>query len=293
MAVLVNERTKVVVQGITGKQGSFHAEQMVRFGTKVVAGVTPGKGGSTVFGSIPVFDLVEEAVKERGANTSVIFVPPAFAMDAVKESAEAGVELIVVITEHIPPLDTWKAISYASKRGSRVIGPNCPGVASPGSSKVGIMPNTIFKPGKVGVVSRSGTLTYEVALQLSAAGLGQSSVVGIGGDPVVGTGFTEVLAMFEEDADTQAVVLIGEIGGDSEEKAAEYISRELSKPVVAYVAGRTAPPGKRMGHAGAIVSGTEGTAQTKIAAFESAGVKVASKPSEIPGLVLKALHSSA
>ncbi|MCL5788377.1 MAG: succinate--CoA ligase subunit alpha [Candidatus Marsarchaeota archaeon] len=290
MAILVDSNTKVIVQGITGKQGEFHAQQMIAYGTKVVGGVTPGKGGSTAATSVPVFDTVDQAVKATGANTSIVFVPPPNAKDAIMESADAGVQLTVVITEHIPPLDAWKAIALASKLGTRVIGPNCPGVVSPGKSKVGIMPNPIFSPGGVGVVSRSGTLTYEVAYQLTRAGLGQSSVVGIGGDPVVGTSFTEVLAMFEDDPETRAVVLLGEIGGDAEEKAAEYISARMTKPVVAYVAGRTAPAGKRMGHAGAIVSGTEGTAETKIKTLELAGVRVAETPSEIPRLLAPSLR---
>lgn len=290
MAILVDQKTMVVVQGITGREGSFHAAQMCEYGTKVVAGVSPGKGGSTVLGKIPVYDTVKQAVEKTGADTSIIFVPAPNALDAILEAIDAGLRLIVVITEHIPPADTWRAISYAKRRGSTIIGPNCPGVISPGKSKVGIMPAAVFRTGGVGVVSRSGTLTYEVSLQLSKSGLGQSTVVGIGGDPIVGTGFSEILGMFEEDEQTEAIVLIGEIGGDAEERAAAYIAQKVSKPVVAYMAGRTAPPGKRMGHAGAIVSGTEGTIEAKTKAFEEAGVPVAKTPSEIPSLVAATLH---
>lgn len=290
MAILIDENTRVVVQGITGREGSFHAVQMKQYGTRVVAGVSPGKGGTTVLDSIPVYDTVEQAVKQAGADTSIIFVPAPNALDAALEAVDAGLKLTVIITEHIPPADTWRIVNHAERRGTVIIGPNCPGVISPGKSKVGIMPAAVFKPGPVGVVSRSGTLTYEVSLKLTRAGLGQSTVVGIGGDPIVGTGFREVLEMFEKDDQTEAVVLIGEIGGDAEEKAAAYIKQHVSKPVVAYMAGRTAPPGKRMGHAGAIVSGTEGTIEAKTKAFNEAGVPVAKTPSEIPSLVAAALH---
>ncbi len=291
MAILVNESTKVVVQGITGREGGFHTAQMINYGTKVVAGVSPGKGGSTVLNRVPVYDTVTQAVKDTGANTSIIFVPAPNALDAVLEAVDAGIGLTVVITEHIPPSDTWRAVSYAARKGVRLIGPNCPGLISPGKAKVGIMPASVFKPGAVGVVSRSGTLTYEVSLQLTKFGLGQSTVVGIGGDPIIGTGFSEVLEMFEADDQTKAVVLIGEIGGDAEEKAAEYIKRHLTKPVVAYMAGRTAPPGKRMGHAGAIVSGTEGTIEAKTKAFIEAGVEVVKTPSEIPQVISRAMRT--
>jgi len=290
LAILVDEKTRVIVQGITGREGSFHAEQMRKYGTKIVAGVSPGKGGSTVLGDIPVFDTVKQAVDSTDANTSIIFVPAPNALDAALEAVDAGLELIVIITEHIPPADTWRAVSYAARRGSRIIGPNCPGATSPGKAKVGIMPATVFRAGAVGVVSRSGTLTYEVSLQLTKSGLGQSTVVGIGGDPIIGSDFEDVLEMFEKDQQTEGVVLIGEIGGDAEEKAAAYIRRHMSKPVVSYMAGRTAPPGKRMGHAGAIVSGTEGTIEAKTKAFEEAGVRVAKTPSEIPSLILAAMH---
>lgn len=288
MAILIDESTRLVVQGITGREGGFHAAQMAAYGTNVVAGVSPGKGGLKVLDSVPVYDTIKQAVKEAGANTSIIFVPAPNALDAVLESIDAGIRLTVIITEHVPPSDTWRAVNYAARRGVRLIGPNCPGVISPGRAKVGIMPASVFKRGGVGVVSRSGTLTYEVSLQLTKSGLGQSSVVGIGGDPIVGTGFKDVLEMFENDVETHSVVLIGEIGGDAEEKAAAYISEHLSKPVVAYIAGRTAPPGKRMGHAGAIVSGTEGTVEAKTKAFTEAGVAVAKTPSEIPALIARA-----
>ncbi|MEM0119838.1 MAG: succinate--CoA ligase subunit alpha [Thermoprotei archaeon] len=287
MAILVDESTRLVVQGITGREGSFHAAQMLAYGTKVVAGVSPGKGGLKVLDSVPVYDTVRQAVNETGANTSIIFVPAPYALDAVLESIEAGIPLTVIITEHVPPADTWKAVSYAARKGVRIIGPNCPGLISPGKAKVGIMPASVFKPGEIGVVSRSGTLTYEVSHQLTRSGFGQSSVIGIGGDPIVGTGFKEVLEMFEKDEATKAVVIIGEIGGDAEEKAAAYIAEHVSKPIVAYIAGRTAPPGKRMGHAGAIVSGTEGTVDAKTRAFSEAGVAVAKTPSEIPLLIAR------
>ncbi|PSN84639.1 succinate--CoA ligase subunit alpha [Candidatus Marsarchaeota G2 archaeon ECH_B_SAG-F08] len=289
MVILVNSQTKVVVQGITGKEGSFHTKQMLEYGTNVVAGVTPGKGGTKFLDSIPVYDTVKQAVSEKDANTSIIFVPAPFAKDAMLESINAGLKLVITITEHIPPLDTWKAVSHAKRKGVTLIGPNCPGVISPGLAKVGIMPARVFIKGNVGVVSRSGTLTYEVAYRLTQSGIGQSTVVGIGGDPIVGTTFTQILELFERDQDTKAVVMIGEIGGDAEERAAEYIGANMSKPVVAYIAGVTAPQGKRMGHAGAIISGTEGTAQAKIDALKSVGVKVASVPNEIPKLVKEAL----
>jgi succinyl-CoA synthetase alpha subunit len=284
MSVIITGATKVMVQGITGHQGTFHTEAMLEFGTKVVAGVTPGRGGSQVH-SVPVFDSVEEAVAETGANAAAVFVPARRAMDAVIEAIEQGMELIVVISEHVPQHDAIQMIQYAKFRGARVLGPNCPGLASPGTGKVGIMPNMIFKRGSTGVVSRSGTLTYEIVNALTEAGIGQSTCLGIGGDPVVGTDFVEVLRMMEEDPDTERVVLVGEIGGSAEEEAAEYISKHMTKPVVAYIAGRTAPPGKRMGHAGAIISRGRGTAESKVKALEGAGVKVAVLPTDVPKLI--------
>jgi succinyl-CoA synthetase alpha subunit len=285
MAILIGKESRVIVQNITGREGSFHAKQMLSYGTHIVAGVNPGKGGTKFLDQVPVYDTMQEALRETGANTSIGFVPAAFAKDAALEAVESGVALTVLITEHIPPFDTWKIVNYALRKGVRVIGPNCPGLISPGEAKVGIMPSSVFSPGKVGVVSRSGTLTYEVAFQLTKSGLGESTVVGIGGDPIVGTGFIEILELFEKDIETEAIVLIGEIGGDAEEKAAEYIRRNVRKPVVAYIAGRTAPPGKRMGHAGAIVSGSEGTAEAKTRALESAGAKVAQTPDQIPKMI--------
>jgi len=284
MSVIITGATKVMVQGITGHQGTFHTEAMLEFGTKVVAGVTPGRGGSQVH-SVPVFDSVEEAVAETGCNAAAVFVPARQAMDAVIEAIEQGMELIVVISEHVPQHDAIQMIQYAKFRGARVLGPNCPGLASPGTGKVGIMPNMIFKRGSTGVVSRSGTLTYEIVNALTEAGIGQSTCVGIGGDPVVGTDFVEVLRMMEEDPDTGRVVLVGEIGGSAEEEAAEYITKHMTKPVVAYIAGRTAPPGKRMGHAGAIISRGRGTAESKVKALEGAGVKVAVLPTDVPRLI--------
>ncbi len=290
MSVLIGRATKVVVQGITGRDGSFHTRGMLDYGTKVVAGVTPGKGGGTVQ-SVPVFDSVEEAVEETGANCSVIYVPSALAQDAIYEAADADVPLVVCISEGIPVRDMLEVSAYLKwKQGTRLVGPNCPGLISPGACKVGIMPGFIHKPGKVGVVSRSGTLTYEVVWQLTAAGLGQSTCIGIGGDPIVGTRFADMLQLFEADPDTEAIVLIGEIGGSDEEDAAVLIRRTITKPVVAFIAGQTAPPGKRMGHAGAIVSGGSGTAQEKMARFQEMGIPVAKTPSEIPALVQAALR---
>jgi succinyl-CoA synthetase alpha subunit len=299
VSILIDKSTRVVVQGITGRDGSFHAQQMAAYGTRVVAGVTPGRGGEKVHG-IPVFDSVVEAVAETRANTSVIYVPAPFASDAIYEAADAGVGLIVCITEGVPVRDTLGAYHHVAalraRSGAqdgagkpRLIGPNCPGLISPGLSKVGILPGHICKPGPVGLVSRSGTLTYEVVHQLTQAGLGQSTCLGIGGDPIVGTGFVDALSLFETDPHTEAIVLIGEIGGSDEEEAAQFIRRRLKKPVVAFVAGQTAPPGQRMGHAGAIVSGGSGTAAEKMAAFRAAGVPVARIPSEIPDLVAEAL----
>ncbi len=282
MAILVDSNTRVLVQGITGRQGMFHTKEMIKYGTRVVAGVTPGKGGQTVEG-VPVYDTVEEAVsKHREINTSLVMVPAPYAADAVIEAVDAGIKLVVVITEHVPVHDAMRFIRYASYRGSFIVGPNCPGVITPGEAKVGIMPGHIFKRGNVGIVSRSGTLTYEIAYAITVKGLGQSTCVGIGGDPVVGLNFIDVLEMFRKDSETKAVVLIGEIGGDLEERAAEYIKEtNYPKPVVGYIAGRTAPPEKRMGHAGAIISLGAGDPKSKIDALNSAGVYVASTPNEV------------
>lgn len=284
MSILVNKGTRLVVQGITGREGVFHTKLMIQYGTLVVAGVTPGKGGSWVEG-VPVFDTVQEAVKAQGVNTSIIFVPARFSPDAILEATDAGVELIVCVTEGIPVADMVRVRAYLDQKGIRLIGPNCPGVITPDEAKVGIMPGRIHRPGPIGVVSRSGTLTYEVVYALSERGLGQSTVVGIGGDPIIGTTFIDVLAMFEDDPETDHVVLIGEIGGTDEERAAQFIADKMTKPVTAFIAGRTAPPGKRMGHAGAIIEGGTGTAAEKIAAFQAVGVRVANHPAEIPDLV--------
>lgn len=286
MSIFVDKDTRLVVQGITGREGEFHTRQMLEYGTKVVAGVTPGKGGGWIAG-VPVFDTVREAVHATGANTSIVYVPARFAPDAILEAADSDVRLIVCITEGVPVLDMIRVRGYLDYRATRLIGPNCPGVITPGEAKVGIMPGQIHAPGTIGVVSRSGTLTYEVVYALTAQGLGQSTAVGIGGDPVNGTSFIDVLRMFEEDPGTTQVVLIGEIGGSDEQQAAEYIAHNMSKPVTAFIAGQTAPPGKRMGHAGAIIEGGEGTAAEKIAAFEAVGVRVASHPGEIAEIVAK------
>ncbi len=284
MSIFVDTSTRLMVQGITGRDGSFHTRKMKEYGTNVVAGVTPGKGGTEVEG-VPVFDTVEDAVAAVCPTCSVIYVPAAMASDAILEAAEAKIPLIVCISEGIPALDMVKVKAVVQRQGLRLIGPNCPGVISPGKCKVGIMPGSIHRPGPIGVVSRSGTLTYEVVASLSNEGLGQSTAVGIGGDPVIGTTFLDVLELFENDPQTEAVVMIGEIGGTDEERAAEFIMRSMSKPVVAFIAGRTAPPGKRMGHAGAIIAGGKGTAADKTAALEAAGVPVARVPSEIPALL--------
>jgi succinyl-CoA synthetase alpha subunit len=289
MAILVNRDTKVLVQGITGAYGGNHTRWCIEYGTKVVAGVTPGKGGQKFDDKVPIFNTVSEAVQKSGANASMIFVPPPFAADAILEAIDAGVELVVCITEGIPAADmigVRRVLDGQSR--TRLVGPNCPGVITPGQCKIGIMPGHIHKPGNVGVVSRSGTLTYEAVGQLTALGIGQSSCVGIGGDPVNGTDFVDVLRMFNADADTHAVIMIGEIGGSAEEHAAEYIEREFKKPVCGFIAGTTAPPGKRMGHAGAIISGGKGTAKDKIAALQAAGVKIAPTPSDL-GTTLKSL----
>ena len=289
MSILVNKETRLVVQGITGREGAFHTEQMIAYGTKVVAGVTPGKGGGWAVGNVPIFDSVQEAVAATGANTSIIYVPAKFAPDAILEAADAGVALIICITEGVPALDMLKVRAYLDHTPSRLIGPNCPGLITPGEAKVGIMPGHIHTRGDVGVVSRSGTLTYEVVYALTLHGIGQSTAVGIGGDPINGTSFVDCLAMFENDPETRQVVMIGEIGGTDEEKAAEFIAAKMSKPVTAFIAGQTAPPGKRMGHAGAIISGGKGTAADKIAALQAARVRVARHPGEIAELVAERL----
>ncbi len=284
MAILVDKNTRLIVQGITGAEGRFHTEQMVKYGTAVVGGVTPGKGGEWVDG-VPVFDTVKMAVEATDANTSVIFVPAPFAADAIFEAVDAGIKLVVCITEGVPVRDMMRVYQTIRKSHSRLIGPNCPGLLTPSQAKVGIMPGYIAKPGNVGVVSKSGTLTYEVVNALSEKGIGQSTCVGIGGDPIIGTSFVDVLEMFENDPETEKVAILGEIGGRAEIDAAEYIKAHMTKPVAAFIAGRTAPPGKRMGHAGAIVEGGEGTAEEKIAALEAAGVRVAMNPEEIPHLL--------
>ncbi len=284
MAVLINKNTKVIVQGITGGMGKTHTELMQKYGTKIVAGVTPGKGGSTICG-VPVYDTVLEAVQATGANCSVIFVPPFLALDAALEAIDAGVPLISVITEGLPPQDAVKLHAAAQAKGVLVNGPNCPGIITPGECLIGIHPGSIYSAGRVGLISRSGTLTYEIGLGLKQAGIGISTAVGIGGDPIIGIDQIKSLELFEADKDTDLIILVGEIGGTAEETAAEYIKTNIKKPVIGYIAGRTAPPGKRMGHAGAIISGNKGTAESKTKAFEDAGVKVAMTPSEIIGLV--------
>lgn len=286
MTVLVDRETRLLVQGITGREGEFHSEQMLAYGTQIVGGVTPGKGGQRACqGRVPVFDTVAEALEKTGANASIIYVPARFAPDAIIEAADAGVPLIVCITEGIPVLDMIRVRAYLDTKGSRLVGPNCPGLLSPEQAKVGIMPGHIATPGPIGVVSRSGTLTYEVVYALTNRDLGQTTCIGIGGDPIIGTDFIDALKLFEEDPETEQVVLIGEIGGTAEEQAAEFIDKHMTKPVTAFVAGRTAPPGKRMGHAGAIIQGGTGTAADKIAAFETVGVPVAEHPEQIADFV--------
>lgn len=288
MSILVNKSTRVVVQGITGGEGSYHTSQMVEYGTNVVAGVTPGKGGQLFQEKIPVYNTVTEAVENEAANTSIIFVPPAFAGDAIMEAADAGIRLIVCITEGIPTLDMARTKQYLASRTTRLVGPNCPGVITPGECKIGIMPGFIHTPGEVGVVSRSGTLTYETVHQLTILGIGQSTCLGIGGDPIIGTNFVDALKLFQQDENTKAVVMIGEIGGTAEEEAAEYVKQHMTKPVVGFIAGRTAPPGRRMGHAGAIISGGKGTASEKMAALEAANIHVVESPAEI-GSTMKSI----
>ncbi|MFN8582907.1 MAG: succinate--CoA ligase subunit alpha [Gemmatimonadaceae bacterium] len=290
MSIFINNDTTVVVRGITGRDGSFHAKQMIEYGTRVVAGVTPGKGGQTFEGKVPVFNTVADAVQETGATCSVIYVPPMFAADAIMEAADAGVALIVAITEGLPVLDMTRVYPYVKERNARLIGPNCPGLISPSQSKVGIIPGRICAPGPVGVVSRSGTLTYEVVYQLTRAGVGQTTCVGIGGDPINGTNFIDCLAAFEADPATKVVCMMGEIGGTDEQDAATFVKTKMTKPVVGFIAGQTAPPGRRMGHAGAIISGSAGTAAEKIAAFEAAGMGVARRPMDFVELVKQRLH---
>jgi succinyl-CoA synthetase alpha subunit len=289
MSILVGNETRLLVQGITGREGAFHAQQMIDYGTQVVAGVTPGKGGEWAVGNTPVFDTVKEAVIATGANTSIIYVPARFAPDAIFEAADAGIELIVCITENIPVIDMVQVRAYIDSLPTRLIGPNCPGLITPGEAKVGIMPGHIHTPGTVGLVSRSGTLTYEVVYALTARGIGQSTAVGIGGDPIIGTKFIDVLQMFQDDPGTEQVVMIGEIGGTDEQVAAEFIANHMTKPVVGFIAGQTAPAGRRMGHAGAIISGGKGTAEEKIAALKEAGARVARHPDEIAAMVAENL----
>ncbi len=285
MSIFVDDRTRLVVQGITGRDGSFHTSQMRVYGTSVVAGVTPGKGGQKFEEAVPIFNTVEDAVAETGANTSVIYVPAAFAGHAILEAAAAGISLIICITEGIPVLDMTKVMPFLKERNARLIGPNCPGAISPGKSKVGIIPAQICAEGSIGVVSRSGTLTYEVVYQLTRNGLGQSTCIGIGGDPLIGTNFIDCLAAFEKDNETDAIVMIGEIGGTDEQMAAQYVADKVTKPVVGFIAGQTAPPGRRMGHAGAIISGSSGTAREKIAALREAGVSVMERPADVVELI--------
>ncbi len=285
MSIFIGHDTRLVVQGVTGRDGSFHTKQMMEYGTQVAAGVTPGKGGQLFERKVPIFNTVAEAVQGTAANTAVIYVPSRFAADAIYEAADAGVRMVVCITEGVPVLDMTRVLPYLTERGTRLIGPNCPGVISPGRAKVGIIPGGICREGRVGVVSRSGTLTYEIIHQLSQAGLGQSTCIGIGGDPIIGTNFIDCLAAFEADPDTSAIVMIGEIGGTDEQQAAEYARERVRKPIVGFIAGQTAPPGRRMGHAGAIISGASGTAAEKIAAFARAGIGVMKRPADVVPLL--------
>ncbi len=291
MSIFIDRNTKLVVQGITGRDGSFHAKQMLEYGTQVMAGVTPGKGGQKFEGSVPIFNTVAQAVKATGANTSVIYVPPPFAADAMMEAAAAGISLVVCITEGVPVLDMTRVYPFVKEKGARLLGPNCPGLITPGQSKVGIIPGRICAPGNVGVVSRSGTLTYEIVFQLTRAGIGQSTCVGIGGDPINGTNFIDCLEAFERDPDTHAVAMMGEIGGTDEQEAAEFVRAHMKKPVVGFIAGQTAPPGRRLGHAGAIISGSAGTAAEKIDAFKAAGMGVAQRPIDFVPLIKERLRS--
>lgn len=285
MSVFIDQSTRLVVQGMTGRDGSFHAKQMMEYGTNVVAGVTPGKGGQKFEGTVPVFNTVAEAGHATQANTSVIYVPAAVAASAIFEAADSGIGLIICITEGIPVLDMTRVLPFVHERGARLVGPNCPGLISPGKSKVGIIPGNICKPGKIGVVSRSGTLTYEIVHQLSTNGFGQSTCIGIGGDPLIGTNFIHCLSAFEADPDTAAIVMIGEIGGTDEQQAAEFVKQKVKKPVVGFIAGQTAPPGRRMGHAGAIISGSSGTAAEKMTALEKAGIAVMKRPADVVPLL--------
>jgi succinyl-CoA synthetase alpha subunit len=289
VSIFIDNDTRLVVQGITGRDGSFHTRQMIEYGTQVVAGVTPGKGGQQFDGTVPIFNTVADAVKETGANASVIYVPPAFAADAMFEAADAGVSFIVCITEGVPVLDMTRVRPYVLEKGARLLGPNCPGLLSAGKSKVGIIPGHITHPGPVGLVSKSGTLTYEVVHKLKGAGIGTTTCVGIGGDPINGTSFIDCLAAFEADPETQAIVMLGEIGGTDEQEAAAYVKAHVTKPVVGFIAGQTAPPGRRMGHAGAIISGSAGTAEEKIGAFRDNGIGVAKRPLDVVGLIREAL----
>jgi|TARA_B100000405_G_scaffold101597_1_gene70754 succinyl-CoA synthetase alpha subunit len=293
MSIFIDDDTRLVVQGITGRDGSFHTSQMMEYGTRVVAGVTPGKGGQDFAGpggeKVPIFNAMDEAVSKTGANTSVVYVPPAFAADAILEATDSGVSLVVAITEGVPVLDMARAHAFARDKGVRILGPNCPGLISPGKAKVGILPAQIVAEGPIGVVSRSGTLTYEAVFQLTSVGLGQTTCVGIGGDPLIGTNFIDCLEAFERDPDTAAVVMIGEIGGTDEQEAAVFVKEQMSKPVVGFIAGQTAPPGRQMGHAGAIISGSAGTAEEKMKAFQDNGIAVAQRPADIVGLIQDAL----
>jgi succinyl-CoA synthetase alpha subunit len=285
VSVFIDKGTRLLVQGITGRDGSFHTRQMIEYGTVVVGGVTPGKGGQKFDDKVPIFNTVHQAVKETGANATVIYVPPMFAADAMMEAADAGIPFIVCITEGVPVLDMTRVYPFVKEKGARLLGPNCPGLISPGKSKVGIIPGRICTPGPIGLVSRSGTLTYEVVFQMTRAGMGQTTCVGIGGDPINGTNFIDCLAAFEADPDTEAIVMIGEIGGTDEQDAAKFVKEKMSKPVVGFIAGQTAPPGRRMGHAGAIISGSAGTAAEKIEAFKDAGIGVAQRPIDVVGLL--------
>jgi succinyl-CoA synthetase alpha subunit len=285
MSIFIGKDTRLVVQGITGRDGSFHAKQMMEYGTRVVAGVTPGKGGQKFEGSVPVFDTVAQAVKEEGANAAVIYVPPMGAAGAIFEAVDAGITMVVCITEGVPVIEMTRVMPFVRERGARLIGPNCPGAITPGEAKVGIIPGSICAPGRVGLVSRSGTLTYEVVNQLTRAGIGQSTCVGIGGDPIIGSNFIDCLRAFEADPDTDAIVMMGEIGGTDEQRAADFVRAEVTKPVVGFIAGQTAPPGRRMGHAGAIISGSSGTAAEKMEAFEAAGISVMKRPADVVPLL--------